>query len=369
MTDETVIITPEMVGGGIGDYTRRLIEHLPRIPNLRLMLPSRAALPDRPPEGYRIEQFDNGAQALRRGLPDRGGRVLLQYSAYGFDRFGYPRSLIRDLVEWKKESGGRLAIMFHEIWTFWPVWNKNYLPQRWHRGGIRRLLGVADSILTSTPSQAEHLHRLSGGRAIEVLPVGSNIVPIRESEGVRQPGAAVLFGLQPGRIRALEKMRGQLSELIEAGAVQRIVTAGAGDSPPGERKERTLLSELSLPGGFEQRGELPEAEISALLLNSAFAISAQDELSLYKSGTFMAYASHALNIISICADASKPEPVCLLTSPQELLNGMAGSELTARARRLRDWQRENAAWPHIASQIGRALKIDPAPSPLLGATM
>jgi hypothetical protein len=199
------------------------------------------------------------------------------------------------------------------------------------------------------------LRRLSGGRAVEVLPVGSNIVPIRESEGARQPGVAVLFGLQPGRVRALEKMRAQLRELIKADTIQKIVTAGAGDSSEGEMEERTLLSELKLPAGFEQRGQLPEAEISELLLSSAFAISAQDELSLYKSGTFMAYASHALNIISNAADASKPEPVCLLTSPRELTDGMSMSELTARARRLRAWQREKAGWPHIARQIARAL--------------
>ena len=36
----------------------------------------------------------------------RGGKVLLQYSAYGFDRLGYPRWLIKGVLDWKKESQG-----------------------------------------------------------------------------------------------------------------------------------------------------------------------------------------------------------------------------------------------------------------------
>ena len=103
------------------------------------------------------------------------GKVLVQYSAYGFDRYGYPRWLIEALLEWKKETQGILAIMFHEIWAFWPVWNKNYLLQQLHRRDLRRLLRVTDAVFTSTSSQAAHLTALSPRCPIQVLPVGSNI--------------------------------------------------------------------------------------------------------------------------------------------------------------------------------------------------
>jgi hypothetical protein len=78
--------------------------------------------------------------------------VFVQYSGYGFQRFGYPRWLIKRIGRLERESQGFLAIMFHEIWTFWPVWNKNYPIQQLHRRDIGRLLRVTDK--TSPARQA-----------------------------------------------------------------------------------------------------------------------------------------------------------------------------------------------------------------------
>ncbi len=71
----------------------------------------------------------------------------------------------------------------------------------------------------------------------------------------------------------------------------------------------------------------------------------------------MAYAAHGLNIISPYADASKPEPLSLLTSPDELMQGVTREELESRGERLRQWQERTAAWPYIANQIARALEL------------
>ena len=65
--------------------------------------------------------------------------------------------------------------MFHEIWAFWPLLNKNRFVQRLHRGEIARLIAQADSVFTSTPSQAEHLRKLVPNCNLQVMPVGSNI--------------------------------------------------------------------------------------------------------------------------------------------------------------------------------------------------
>ena len=157
-------------------------------------------------EQYPVEETDGTTRDLRDRLPTRGGKVLVQYSAYGFDRHGYPRWLIKALLEWKKESQGTLAIMFHEIWAFWPIWNKNYLLQQLHRRDLRRLLRVTDAVFTSTSSQAAHLTALSPRCPIQVLPVGSNIRRVQTTDGDREAGLAVLFGLQRSRIRALRKM-------------------------------------------------------------------------------------------------------------------------------------------------------------------
>jgi hypothetical protein len=71
----------------------------------------------------------------------------------------------------------------------------------------------------------------------------------------------------------------------------------------------------------------------------------------------MAYAAHGLNIISCYADASKPEPLSLMTTPQELIKGVTHLELQSRGERLRQWQERISAWPHIANQVARVLEM------------
>ena len=93
---ELVIITPEFSnGGGVGDYTLRLLENWPRIENLTLLVANGLGEVDR--EKLPGKQLGSDRSAILKQLPAAGGKVLLQYSAYGFDRLGYPRDLIRAL--------------------------------------------------------------------------------------------------------------------------------------------------------------------------------------------------------------------------------------------------------------------------------
>jgi hypothetical protein len=80
---------------------------------------------------------------------------------------------------------------------------------------------------------------------------------------------------------------------------------------------------------------LPEQEVSALLSQARFGVSAQDELSVTKSGTFMAYAAHGMNILSPFANAANTEPLCWTTDPAELARGIPDDELRERAESLR----------------------------------
>ncbi|MDQ6861079.1 MAG: hypothetical protein M3032_07985, partial [Verrucomicrobiota bacterium] len=72
MSAKVVIVSPELApgSGGLADYTLRLVEEW------RDRLPVHVVVPGRDP------------------LPTGTARVLLQYSGYGFSRFGYPRALL-----------------------------------------------------------------------------------------------------------------------------------------------------------------------------------------------------------------------------------------------------------------------------------
>lgn len=349
MPASVVVITPEVTpgAGGLADYTLRVVGQWTGI-DVRFVLPKQDLAGGAP----NAEMVERNAEALRAKLPASSGKVLLQYSAYGFDHYGYPRWLLRALLDWKEATTGRLVVMFHEIWTFWPVLNKNYLIQQLHRRDLRKLVAVADAVFTSTASQAEHLRNLSPGSTVEVLPVGSNVAPSREQTGPRDRGLAVVFGLQGTRIKALEMMKEELAALVAAERITKVVTVGAGDDPEAARKEARLLGENS-----EQRGARTEAEISELLSHAAFGISAQDELSITKSGTFMAYAAHGLNILSLFAGAARAEPLCWATHPAELRDGIAEDELQTRADNLRAWQERTCSSPHIAERFAQALHL------------
>jgi len=256
------------------------------------------------------------------------------------------------------------------VGTFWPVTNQNFFVQFLHRRAIKSLLKSADKVFTSTESQAEHLRALSSPNPIRVLPVGSNI---RRNEDVdlvrhgtdslwraRVPGCAVIFGLQRARLRGLRKMRSSLSSLAAAGYITKIISIGAGSDSNLDNEERSLLKALQLKEGFEQLGPRPEREISELLFAASFGIFAHDELSLTKSGTFMAYAAHELNVLADFADKSKPAPICWLVAPRELQQEDLNSEWKSRAESLRAWQKENSSWELIARTFADALDLEAA---------
>ena len=358
MTPGLVIITPELSpgSGGLADHTLALLRQWDITPERLTIL---VANPEtRHQSAANVQQLGTSSAEILNQLSQTAGRVFVQYSAYGFNQFGYPRHLIRALIAWKKRgSHASLVVMFHEIWAFWSFTDKNFVIQLLHRRSIKRLLGVCDAVFTTTASQAEHLRALGCPIPIEVLPVGSNIRRFEARLSPRDNSLAVLFGLQPSRIRALEQMRKSLAALVSSGQLKRIATAGHGTTALATQRESELLHQLNLPAGFVQHGPLAEQQVSELLQSATFGIFGQNELSCQKSGSFMAYAAHQMNVIAEFADPTKPPPICWLVAPSELIGGVAPQELERRAQCLYRWLEENCSWEVIGNKIGRALGI------------
>jgi hypothetical protein len=150
---------------------------------------------------------------------------------------------------------------------------------------------------------------------------------------------------------------------VSSGLITKLIIVGGGNDATGDAEERELAGGLRLRDGAEFRGPLPEHAVSELLASASFAVSAQDDLSVTKSGTFIAYAAHGLNIISPYAGGSAAEPLCWATHPAELLGEIEDAELRARAESLRGWHDRTCSWPHIAEQFARALRLD-VPQPM-----
>jgi len=357
VTSELVIITPEISPerGGVADHTAALLRewHLAR--PVTVFTPESCSAVE---SLMNVKPLGSGYRDILDQLPTVNGTVFVQYSAYGFDRLGYPRDLIRALVDWRRRGSGRLVVMFHEIWAIWRITNKNFAVQYFHRRALRRLLNVCDAVFTTTASQADHLNQVCPAASVQVLPVGSNIRRIEGAKISRQRGCAALFGLLPTRVRALKEMQRSLAALAERGSIAKIVTLGQGTDARAEADERDLLQHLNLQEGFVQHGAQSEKSCSEILSSATFGIFGQNELSCTKSGSFMAYAAHELRVIAEFAGSSKPPPVCWLVSPAELLGGIDHDELHRRAQCLCIWQKENFSWTVIARQIGHALRIE-----------
>jgi hypothetical protein len=280
--------------------------------------------------------------------------VLLHYSAYGYSHFGYPAWLFQAIADWRRRSDRRLVVMFHEIWSFSPFWNKNFFVQRLHRNAIQHLIQQADATFTSTVSQAGYLNLLRPRSPAKVLPVGSNITPT-EQAAPRLNTLSVLFGKSGSRLAALRRLHKGLLRLARLRRITEIVSVGVSESTADFAQEQELLASLYLQDGFRQLGPLSEADVSSTLNACAFGISGQDKQSHTKSGTFMAYAAHALNIIWPGDPSPSEEPAALLLDVDTLTAGIAEADLERRALALRRWYEQTASWPHIAATFDAAL--------------
>jgi hypothetical protein len=315
---------------------------------------SEAARPD-----LRMKTFGSTRASLLGALrASSDSHVLLEYVPHGFDRRGCPHWLSAAFSEWRKirRGPGKVVVMFHELWTRLPWWRPAGLRQVLHRWSIRRLIGAADHVFTNTSGYAQWIRRLTPDREVQVAPIGSTVVPVSLHTSVsREAGLFVLFGRQGTRVHALRTLGPSLARLHSKGRLQKLVTAGGGSE--FDAQERDALQQSGLPeSAVDLRGYLPAGELSGLLHRAEFGISDQTWESVTKSTTFMAYASHGLNIVSPFAGVEARQPFTWLTSADELASSSSDMEglLPERSQRLSRWYRETADWPMIAQQMKNA---------------
>jgi hypothetical protein len=128
----------------------------------------------------------------------------------------------------------------------------------------------------------------------------------------------------------------------------------AGGGGEFDSLEQQALGESGLPEQVVTRsGYLPADQLSRLLHRAEFGISDQTWDSVNKSTTFMAYASHGLNILSPFAGGDSRPPFDMLTSAPELEMQPSTSDdtLKERSQRLVTWYRETADWPMIVQKM------------------
>ncbi|MBS0659713.1 MAG: hypothetical protein JSR82_15845 [Verrucomicrobia bacterium] len=338
---------------GVGDYNARLLAGLQLPGDVTCLVPPSVPLPDPPlVAGHAVRRL-----AFDAPLPATD--LLVHYSAFGYAPRGYPRWLLRAVEHWRSEHPDRrLSFMLHELWDTAAegTWRA---PIEWlHRRHFLRVLARADGILTNTTEHVRRLHEYAPQLRVDVQPVASNIpVPSAAHAAAREPGLAVIFGMQGSRVRTLEALGAGLRAQLGNGRLRRLVLVGGGAHPRWAPREEACLAALPARA-VERHAWMPADQLAALLAGAEFGLCETEWKDWGKSTVFMTYASHGLNILSPHARTQSEAPFGWLTHLDDLAADPAS--LAPRAAALQSWYRGAADWPQLLAAYRRLLGVEVA---------
>lgn len=291
---------------GLGDYCYQLWKHWPSSrPEWHLAV---AVVPPGAKEAWpeaHIHSFELSTSGLFETLLKSGAKTaVLHYVGYGYERRGAPAWLPKALADWKAKSGGKLVVMFHELYATGPPWKSEFwfcLPQK---RIASRLAKLADRWITSCPRYVRVLCEILGAEASrgEMIPVGSNIEPIQPPDQVRSwpPDAGgkikvAVFGMPLTRLRALKAHKNLLRSLLERDLVEEVLLVGKSDKAGAFADEtKQFIHASGMPSLFTEALDLPVEEVSKRLLNCHIGLVQNSFEILYKSTAYSAFATHGV---------------------------------------------------------------------------
>lgn len=291
---------------GLGDYCYQLWKHWPA-PRPEWHVAA-AVVPPGASEAWlevHIHGFEHSAQGLFETLQQsKAETVVLHYVGYGYEKRGAPGWLPRALEDWKTKSGGKLVVMFHELYATGPPWKSEFwfcLPQKRIAGQLAKL---ADRWITSCPRYVRVLCEILGAEVSrgEMIPVGSNIEPIQAQDADRPWPPEIsgkikvaVFGMPLTRLRALRAHRNLLRTLFERNLVDEVLLIGKSDKAESVTSEtRQLIDGLGKSSVFVDALDLTVEEISKQLLDCHIGLVQNSFEILYKSTAYSAFATHGV---------------------------------------------------------------------------
>jgi hypothetical protein len=348
---------------GVGTYSWLLQQHWP-IDDSRVefLVIDGAALSTAELGHSAIWQFNGKGKELSHAL-DRAGNanVILHYAGRAYHRFGCPVWLPPVLQTWRtKFPAGRLLIFFHELpSTDFAITSRFFWIGLCNRGVVRKLARLADVIVTNTTTHVRKIEEISGRKDAQLIPIGSNIEPVRPLVDARVRGEFMIFGLPFGRWQTLQMFDREIRSWRASGVLTKLHLVGPGDEK-FDRHSDQLTSVL--PGGTVLRhGFLPSAAVSDLLSRVQFGLTNTTPETWSKSGSFMAFAAHGCAVVGKTPFQS--EPLRYTVSTEEL-PGISDVELVRRQRMLKQWYAENADWAVTGRRMSALMPVSAHQEPV-----
>lgn len=215
---------------------------------------------------------------------DPEDKVVLQLSAYGFDKRGAPLWLLHELEKRRKHIK-IFGVFFHELYAFGPPWSSSFWLSPVQRHIARRIADMSDFWMTSREGSAQWLQRFAGHKPHTVMPVFSTI---GESDGLphaRLP-KVIVFG-SAGLRQATYHVAGTK---LFAWAKQASLEIHDIGTPIADQK----LAETLRVNGVVLHGRLDEESARELMADAMFGLLAYPVDYVAKSSVFAAYCAHGV---------------------------------------------------------------------------
>jgi hypothetical protein len=211
--------------------------------------------------------------------------VILEYSNYGYQRYGIPYRLLQALSRWKT-SGKRLVTVFHELYAFGKPWSTAFWTSGPQRYVARDLARLSDGMITTTDRHAKILRSWEPNVHVSVLPVSSNVGEMQVlSPADARENHLIVFGLPRTRMRVYLQNQDNWERIRKAMGNVTVHDVGPKVDLP--------LTELTgLP--CVVHGQIPASPLSAMLETARWGIVDYHESTLEKSGVFAAYCAHGV---------------------------------------------------------------------------
>jgi hypothetical protein len=216
-------------------------------------------------------------------------RVLLQLSGYGYSRRGCPFWLMKGLKRWRaKQTTGRLATMFHELYVEAPPWKTTFWVSPAQMMVVAGIVRRSDVAVTNIQRYRERLERFDGSKRgrIETMAVPSNVgEPLEPGTLGTRARNMVVFGQPGSRVRTYKTRLTELQKACERLGITEVHDVGGSFYGIPERVG-------SVP--VKKHGVMESCELSALLSGSMAGFVDYFPGYFGKSGVFAAYCAHRM---------------------------------------------------------------------------
>lgn len=304
---------------GVGDFTAHLAAELASRGEDVVVLTQPAGGPR--PAGVQILEaplrgWGNLFRVLRVIEASGAGRVQLEYSSYGWGRFGFDFAV--NALAWALRLRGipvTLACHEHSIhWTMSPVALASGLLQRLH---FALLYLAADEILANTPERVrrlgrwlpwmrERIHFRANGSNIPLHPLApEQREAMRRERGADATTLVVAVFARFARAKNHAAAIHAVARLREKNRVQLWLL---GDPADADAEYLAALRSLTRGLGADAfwSGHLAAGQVSMLLQAADVFVLPQADGHLTRSGAFMAAAAHGLPVVAVRNAENQP---------------------------------------------------------------